>query len=111
VSIDIFYLPTKVNSLLAAQLPVFPEITHALKTQTAARQLLMYVLVMVGDDNVDDEVLIFYIYIFARFIFHVSFGPLNFNSLLFFPTHFFFSDLFTRHLSLPCYHIYCYILI
>lgn len=29
----------KVNALLMAQLPVFPEITHALKTQTATRQL------------------------------------------------------------------------
>jgi len=33
---------SKVHELLNAQLPVFPEITHALKTQTAARQLLVF---------------------------------------------------------------------
>ena len=32
----------KVHDLLRAQLPVFPEIVHALKTQMAARQLLMF---------------------------------------------------------------------
>jgi len=33
---------SKVHDVLNSQLPVFPEITHALKTQTAARQLLMF---------------------------------------------------------------------
>jgi hypothetical protein len=31
-----------VHVLLDQQLPAFPEIIHALKTQTAARQLLMF---------------------------------------------------------------------
>ena len=40
---------SRVHELLRGQLPVFPEITHALKTQIATRQLLMYHLRLLDD--------------------------------------------------------------
>jgi hypothetical protein len=40
---------SRVHDLLRGQLPVFPEITHALKTQIATRQLLMYHLRLLDD--------------------------------------------------------------